>query len=73
MKTCSCGGEFLRHGITRYKCSDMVGVRYICRECRKSHTERFKADSVEGVLFFNATGRPTLKDWRYRGIDAKAA
>lgn len=66
MKTCPhCEGELLRHGVTHYKHSETVGVRFICRDCRKSFTERMKADTVAGLLFFAATGRPTLKDWRY--------
>lgn len=65
MKSCECGGELLRHGKTYYKGSDVVGVRYICKECRKSRTERFDGDSVDGRVFFNSTGRPTMKDWRF--------
>lgn len=66
MKTCPhCEGELLRHAKTAYKGSKTIGIRFICRECRKSFTQRFEADTVAGLLFFSTTGRPTLKDWRY--------
>ena len=70
MKFCECGGEFLRHGKTAYKDTSIIGVRYICRDCRKSHTERFEADPVKGFVYFNPTGRPTLKDWRHETLAA---
>lgn len=67
MKLCPhCGGDLLRHGITTYKhAATVVGVRYRCRDCRKSFTKRVERDQIRGVLFFNDTGRPTLKDWRF--------
>lgn len=66
MKTCACGGDLLRHGLTRYNADKrVVGVRYKCRECGKTHTQRMAEDECNGLLFFSATGRPTLNDWRY--------
>lgn len=66
MKSCACGGDFLRHGTKKYKVSpNVVGIRYICRECHKSKTVRMASDDVKGVLFFNSTGRPTKNDWRH--------
>lgn len=64
MKTCNCGGDLLRHGTTKYADPSIVGVRYICRECGKSFTQRMASDKQAGLLFFNSTGRPTKKDWR---------
>jgi hypothetical protein len=65
MKTCDCGGDLLRHGVTRYKSEQsVVGVRYKCRECGRSFTQRMADDKQGGALFFNATGRPHRKDWR---------
>ena len=69
MKTCDCGGELLRHGVTHFKGKNapvgMVGVRYRCRECRKTFTVRLVSDDRAGFLHFHATGRPTAKDWRH--------
>lgn len=67
MKTCECGGELLRHGARKYKTTDMWRVRYICRECRKSFTQKMDVSKVMTgkFLHFNSTGRPTYKDWRY--------
>lgn len=66
MKTCPhCSGELLRHGVTRYKDVETVGIRYRCRECSKTFTERMDSDKRAGSLFFAPTGRPTIKDWRY--------
>ena len=65
LKECSCGGEFLRHGKTYYGDTSIVGVRYICRDCRKSKTVRFQSDEVNGSLFLNSNGRPFMNDWRY--------
>lgn len=64
-KYCSCGGDLLRHGVTEYSDPSIIGVRYICRECRKSKTVRMANDNVTGIAFFNPTGRPTKKDWRF--------
>lgn len=65
MKTCACGGDLLRHSMTRYKTNPaLVGVRYRCRECGKSFTQRMPEDTQTGALFFNTTGRPTIRDWR---------
>ena len=60
-----CEGELIRHGITKYKKLDCIGIRYICIECGKTFTYRTEHDKQDGVLFFNATGRPTKKDARY--------
>jgi hypothetical protein len=66
MKTCNCGGELLRHGVTRYKHDQsIIGIRYRCRDCNVTHTERMPSDEVKGYLYFAPVGRPTLKDWRY--------
>ena len=65
MKLCVCGGELLRHGLKIYKSSGIVGVRYACRECRKTFTQRMTKDVDTGRLFFTPRGRPTVKDWRY--------
>ena len=66
MKTCECGGELLRHGVTRYKRdSSIIGIRYKCIECTKTFTQRMEKDEIKGLLFFAPTGRPTVKDWRY--------
>ncbi len=66
MKTCTCGGELLRHGVKYYsRDTSIIGIRYRCRECNATFTERMQEDAVKGCLFFNATGRPTLKDWRF--------
>ena len=67
MKTCACGGDLLRHGVTKYG-DGSQGVRYRCRECSKTFTER-NGNEVRGLLFFNSTGRPTKKDWRH-GVPA---
>lgn len=66
MKTCAhCGGDLLRHGVTHYlRDPSLIGVRYICRDCRTSFTQRMKQDEPTGLLLLNKTGRPTLKDWR---------
>jgi hypothetical protein len=66
MKSCQhCGGDLLRHGVTYYRADpSIIGIRYICRECRKSFTQRVSDDKPTGLLFFNATGRPHRKDWR---------
>lgn len=65
MKTCDCGGELLRHGVKYYANPEYIGIRYRCRECQKTFTERMLDDTKTGKLFFTNTGRPTLKDWRY--------
>lgn len=65
MKSCACGGDFLRHGTTYYTDTSIIGIRYICRDCRKSKTVRMPTDDVKGLLFFNSTGRPTKRDWRH--------
>lgn len=59
MKFCECGGDYLRHGIVK------TGIRYICRDCRKSFTQRGE-DVIKGKKTFNETGRPTLNDWRFK-------
>lgn len=65
MKTCKCGGDLLRHGVTHYKSDpSVVGVRYRCRDCGQTFTQRMSDDIQRGMLFFNQTGRPTVKDWR---------
>jgi len=66
MKTCACGGDLLRHGVTHYASDpSIVGVRYKCRECEKTFTQRMESDEHKGALFFNSTGgRPHRKDWR---------
>jgi hypothetical protein len=65
LKTCECGGDYLRHGLSYYKSDpNLIGIRYKCRDCKKTHTERFEEDTINGV-FFNYIGRPTLKDSRY--------
>jgi uncharacterized protein YlaI len=64
MNLCNCGGDYLRHGILRYK-SGAVSYRYICRDCRKTMIAPITEDVVKGKLYFNPTGRPTLKDWRF--------
>jgi transposase-like protein len=66
MKFCECGGDLLRHAVTRYtrRHVGMIGVRYKCRECGKTFTQRMESDKRSGELFFNATGRPHRKDWR---------
>lgn len=66
MNFCKCGGELVRHGITYYKRQpDMIGIRYKCLACNSTFTKKMKDDTVTGTMNFNATGRPTLKDWRY--------
>lgn len=66
MKTCQhCGGDLLRHGVAYYSTDpSIVGVRYKCRECSKTFTQRMENDDRRGLAFFNATGRPHRKDWR---------
>ncbi len=66
MKTCQhCDGDLLRHGVTYYRRDpSIVGVRYICRDCRTSFTQRVDAEKPSGYAFFNQTGRPYNKDWR---------
>ena len=66
MRHCTCGGDLLRHGVTQYKENkSIIGVRYICRECRKTFTQRGEKVKKQGMLFFSETGRPTINDWRY--------
>lgn len=65
MKSCDCGGDLLRHAITEYVDPSIVGIRYICKECKRSKTVRMASDDVKGLLYFNSTGRPTMKDWRH--------
>jgi len=62
---CECGGDLLRHGVTEYADPSIIGVRYICRDCRKSKTVRMPTDRKTGYAYFNNTGRPTVKDWRF--------
>lgn len=66
MKVCEhCGGDLLRHGVTHYTSdTSIIGVRYRCRECNKTFTQRMADDASRGALFFNSTGRPHRKDWR---------
>lgn len=66
-KTCHCGGELLRHGFYYYKQTDFTGIRYICRDCRKSSTSLEESSEIHGrgKLRFNATGRPTIQDARH--------
>lgn len=42
-----------------------MGIRYCCKDCRKSFTVRVEADDITGLGFFNSTGRPYMKDWRH--------
>lgn len=64
MKTCACGGHLLRHGVTRYASdANLIGIRYRCRACGKTFTQRMPEDRHDGALF-QATGRPVLVDWR---------
>lgn len=72
MNSCPhCSGELLRHGVTHYKRTEMVGIRYRCKDCSRTFTQRMNEDKVSGVLCFglrgfpNLDGRPTLKDWRF--------
>jgi len=60
MNACpKCGGFLYRRGNVFYK-SGEIGLRYTCRECKKSITVK------NGVL--QSLGRPPIKDWRF--IDA---
>ena len=59
-----CEGELLRHGVSRKQNGDIYGVRYRCRECGRTHTQRMTADEYRGTRQYNATGRPMRNDWR---------
>jgi len=66
-KTCQCGGDLLRHGFYYYKQAAFTGIRYICRDCRKSITRLEETSAITGTgkLRFNSTGRPTIQDARH--------
>ncbi len=58
MKPCPyCGGTLLRHGTSENR-TISVGIRYRCRNCRKSLTVR---DGEISTL----KGRPFKIDWRH--------
>lgn len=66
MKLCECGGDLLRHGVARYKSAPaIVGVRYKCRECGRTFTQRMGSDEHKEKLRFNSAGRPHYQDWRH--------
>lgn len=67
MRVCPhCGGDLLRHGTVSYASVNApVGVRYRCRDCRKTMLIRMKSDELKGFLRFSVEGRSNLKDWRY--------
>lgn len=65
MKTCThCGGDLLRHAVMRNRNWSVRAIRYKCRDCQRTFSQPMERDEVRGTLHFNATGRPTLKDWR---------
>lgn len=54
MKTCACGGTYLRHGQSG---KDASAHRYRCKACGKSITVRNGTVSTQ-------RGRPVKADWR---------
>jgi len=59
-----CEGELLRHGVARKPTGETYGIRYRCRECNRTFTQRTDEETYSGVRQYNATGRPMRKDWR---------
>ena len=64
MKTCGCGGNLLRHGVSRQKNGDQYGIRYRCADCGKTFTAKVADVPARNVLKFGGYGRPTRNDWR---------
>ena len=59
MKTCECGGCWLRTGtVPKSKVSGLEGFRYQCAACRKNIV-------VRGGEISSKRGRPLVKDWRH--------
>ena len=67
MKTCTCGGDLLRHDIYRYKRIPFVRIRYICKECKETTgmMEEVGTLSGSGKIRFHAEGRARILDARF--------
>jgi len=67
MKSCTCGGDLLRHDIYRYKRIPFVRIRYICQDCRGTigMIEEVSALSGAGKIRFHAAGRARIRDARF--------
>jgi len=65
MKFCDeCGGNLLRHGVSRRQNGDQYGIRYRCSDCNKTFTAKVADVPAKNVLKFGGDGRPTRNDWR---------
>jgi transposase-like protein len=72
MKACPhcSGARLVRNGVYRgYKRADHVGIRYLCRDCGRTHMVRVTEKADIGYMKRGKTlpsgGRPTRMDWRF--------